>query len=81
MGTRTRATQPRRVLAQLTPRASNMYVAKRGKTAPKRERRKVFAAMAEAALGRRKRGGWVSKFYWGGGGRVCIGKREGAGFE
>ena len=45
------ATQPRSVPAQFTPSASNMYVAKRGKTAPKRERRKVFAAMAEAALG------------------------------
>ena len=32
-----------------------MYVAKRGKTAPKRERRKVFAAIAEAALQDRKR--------------------------
>ena len=50
MGAITRATQPRRVLAQLTPRALNMYVAKRGKTAPARERRKVFAATAEAAL-------------------------------
>ena len=29
-----------------------MYVAKRGKTAPKIERRRVFAAMAEAALER-----------------------------
>jgi hypothetical protein len=27
----------------------NMYVANRGKMAPQRDRRKVFAAMAEAA--------------------------------
>ena len=47
---RTAATQPRRVPAQLTPRASNMYLEKRGKPAPARERRNVFAAMAEAAL-------------------------------
>ena len=32
-----------------------MYVAKRGKMAPKRERRKVFAAIAEAALEERER--------------------------
>ena len=44
------ATQPRSVPAQFTPSASNMYVANRGNTAPKMERRKVFAAMAEAAL-------------------------------
>lgn len=50
MGTRARATNPSSELAQLTPRALNMYVAKRGKTAPAMERRKVFAAMAEAAL-------------------------------
>lgn len=35
-----------------------MYVAKRGNTAPKRDRRKVFAAIAEAAL----QGGMIS---WG----------------
>lgn len=50
MGTMRSATQPRSVFAQLTPSPSYMYVAKRGKTAPKIERRKVFAAMAEAAL-------------------------------
>ena len=44
------ATQPSSVPAQLTPSASNMYVANRGNAAPKRERRMVFAAMAEAAL-------------------------------
>lgn len=58
IGTRISATQPRSVLAQLTPSASNMYVAKRGNTAPKRDRRKVFAAIAEAAL----QGGMIS---WG----------------
>ena len=35
---------------QLTLRALNMYVANSGKTAPAIERRKVLAAMAEAAL-------------------------------
>lgn len=50
MGTSTAATQPSRVPAQLTPMALNMYVAKSGKTAPASERRKVFAAIAEAAL-------------------------------
>jgi hypothetical protein len=50
MGMSTTATQPRRVPAQLTPREANMYFEKRGKTAPARERRNVFAAMAEAAL-------------------------------
>ena len=51
MGTRTKATKPRRVPAQLTPRALNMYMLKRGKTAPAMDLRKVFAAIAEAALG------------------------------
>ena len=50
MGTSTTATQPRRVPAQLTPRALNMYWEKSGKPAPARDRRNVFAAMAEAAL-------------------------------
>ena len=50
MGTNTAATQPRSVPVQLTFRALNMYMLKRGKPAPARERRKVFAAMAEAAL-------------------------------
>ncbi len=52
MGTMTTATQPSRVPAQLMCIASNMYVAKRGKQAPARERRKVFAAIADAALWR-----------------------------
>ena len=50
IGTRISATQPRSVPAHSTPRASNMYVENRGKRAPAMERRKVFAAMAEAAL-------------------------------
>lgn len=50
MGASTAATQPSSVPAQLTPRAENMYMEKRGKMAPARDRRKVFAAMAEAAL-------------------------------
>ncbi len=50
MGTSTAATQPSRVPAQLTPIALNMYWAKSGNPAPASERRKVFAAMAEAAL-------------------------------
>lgn len=50
MGARTRATQPRRVPVQFTPRALNMYMLKRGKTPPAMDRRKVFAAIAEAAL-------------------------------
>lgn len=50
MEARRSATQPSRVPAQLTPRALNMYVLKREKTAPKIDRRKVFAAIAEAAL-------------------------------
>ena len=54
MGTRTTATQASKVPAQLTFKALNMYVANRGKTAPAMERRKVFAAMAEAALLKKK---------------------------
>ena len=50
MGTRTTATHASSVPAQLTPRALNMYMEKSGKTAPAMERRKVLAAMAEAAL-------------------------------
>ena len=50
IGTNTAATQPRRVPDQLTWMALNMYVANNGKTAPAMDRRKVFAAMAEAAL-------------------------------
>lgn len=50
MGTSTRATQPRSVPVQFTLSASNMYVAKSGKTHAARDRRKVLAAMAEAAL-------------------------------
>ena len=50
IGTRRIATQPSRVPAQLTPRALNMYIEKRGKTAPASDRRKVFAAIADAAL-------------------------------
>lgn len=50
MGASTNATKPSSVPAQLTPRALNMYMLKRGKTAPARERRKVLAAIAEAAL-------------------------------
>ena len=56
MGIRTTATQASKVPAQLTLSALNMYVAKRGKTAPAMERRNVFAAMAEAAL-------WAKKKY------------------
>lgn len=59
MGTRARATNPRSEPAQLTPRALNMYMLKRGKTAPAMDRRKVFAAMAEAAL--INKATWVSK--------------------
>ena len=51
MGASTNATKPSSVPVQLTPRALNMYMLKRGKTAPARERRKVLAAIAEAALG------------------------------
>lgn len=50
MGTRARATKPSSEPAQLTPRPLNMYWEKSGKTAPQMERRKVLAAMAEAAL-------------------------------
>lgn len=50
MGTSASATKPRSEPAQLTPSALNIYVLKRGKTAPARERRKVLAAIAEAAL-------------------------------
>ncbi len=45
------ATQPRSVPAQLTWIALNMYMENKGKMAPARERRKVLAAIAEAALG------------------------------
>lgn len=57
MGISTTATQASKVPAQLTLRASNMYVAKRGKTAPAMERRNVFAAMAEAALWEKRKMG------------------------
>lgn len=50
MGTSTRATQPRSVPVQLTLSALNMYVANSGKTQAASDRRKVLAAMAEAAL-------------------------------
>lgn len=46
----TAARQPMRVAAHWMPRLLNICWAKRGKPAPARERRKVFAAMAEAAL-------------------------------
>ena len=52
MGTKRAATQPKSVPDQFTLMASNMYVLKSGKTAPARERRKVFPAIAEAALRR-----------------------------
>lgn len=81
MGTRTRATAPRRVLAQLTPMASNMYVAKRGKMAPKRERKKVFAAMAEAALWEKRGLVLVRGEKKTGGGGVWIGTKKGAGLS
>ena len=55
-----------------------MYVEKRGNAAPKRERRKVLAAMAEAAL---LKGGFNVSLIWG---LCCIrglerGRREGEG--
>ena len=50
MGTSKAATHPSSVPDQFTPIASNMYMEKSGKTAPAMERRKVLAAMAEAAL-------------------------------
>lgn len=43
------ATQPSSVQAQLIPMPLNIYVANSGNPAPKSERKKVFAAMAEAA--------------------------------
>lgn len=48
-GTKINATQPSNVHAHWIPIPLNMYVANRGKMAPKRERRKVLAAMADAA--------------------------------
>jgi len=52
MGTGKRAThaKPRMDVAHGMPRALYMYWAKRGKIAPTQERKKVFAAMAEAAF-------------------------------
>lgn len=50
MGTSKAATHPSSVPDQFTPMASNMYMEKSGKTAPASDRRKVLAAMAEAAL-------------------------------
>ena len=44
------AMQPSNVPDQFTPIPANMYMEKRGKTAPQMDRRRVFAAMAEAAL-------------------------------
>lgn len=44
-----RATHPSSVLAHWTPIPWNMYVANSGKIAPKSDRKKVFAAIAEAA--------------------------------
>ena len=67
MGTNTAATQPSNVPVQLTFRALNMYMAKRGKPAPARERRKLFAATAEAALCEKGKGivsGGVWSFEW-----------------
>jgi hypothetical protein len=43
------AIHPSKVEAYWIPIPLNICCAKRGKTAPQRERRKVFAAMAEAA--------------------------------
>jgi hypothetical protein len=43
------AIQPSRVEAYSIPIPLNICCAKRGNTAPQRERRKVFAAIAEAA--------------------------------
>lgn len=43
------ATQPSSVQAQLMPIPLNMYVAKSGNPAPNSDRRKVLAAMADAA--------------------------------
>lgn len=50
IGTSTAATQPSNVPLQLTLRALNMYIEKRGNAAPASERKNVLAAMAEAAL-------------------------------
>lgn len=71
IGTSTTPTQASKVPAQLTLSALNMYVAKRGKTAPARERRKVFAAMADAALcGEGQKSVWDEKGRGGWGERV-----------
>ena len=64
IGTSSTATQPSKVPAQLTPSARNVYCEKRGKPAPARERRKVLAAMAEAALGLVRF--WFRGFFGGG---------------
>ena len=50
IGTSMTATQPRSVPDQLTWIALNMYMLKRGNTAPANDRKNVLAAMAEAAL-------------------------------
>ena len=50
IGIKTTATKPRSVPAQFTCNALNIYILKSGKIAPARDRRKVFAAMADAAL-------------------------------
>ena len=49
-GTKTAERQPRRVAAHSIPRLSNIWREKRGNPAAKQERRKVLAAMADAAL-------------------------------
>ena len=62
MGTQTAARQPSSVAAHWMPRLLNICRAKSGKPAAAMERRKVLAAMADAALGmvlemeKRKRG-------------------------
>ena len=50
MGTQRAERQPSRVPAHWMPRLLNIWRVKSGKPAASMERRKVFAAMAEAAL-------------------------------
>lgn len=51
IGTRTAAIQPSRVDAQSIPMPLNICSAKSGNPAAKQDRKSVFAAIAEAALG------------------------------